>query len=59
MKEVLEVLHSNLNRVYGSVFVLMILAPLLLFVLANAGSTLGLVLILGLFILANLLVIAL
>jgi hypothetical protein len=59
MKEFLAVLRSDLNRVYGRIFVLMILSPILLFFLANAGSNIGLVLILGLLILANLLVIVL
>jgi hypothetical protein len=59
MKEFLAVLRSDLNRVYGRIFVLMILSPILLFFLANTGSNIGLVLILGLLILANLLVIVL
>ena len=57
MINMLESLRNNPSLVDGFLFVLIILSAVMAFFLAQAGSTIGLGLILAILVLANLLVI--
>ena len=57
MKRILISLRNNASRLYGAVFGLMVLFPVLLFYLAGLGFYGFVALVLGLLILVNFLVI--
>ncbi len=57
MKNILGLLRGNLSRVYGFLFVLIILSAVMAFFLAQAGLSVALGLILAILVLANILVI--